>query len=70
MSEALQESLSNTRRVQGHPGAGVRPHGALGAYVPGVTICMLKNLQGWTDRVEQVGTASVTLRFAAEDRNA
>ncbi len=44
--------------------------GALGAYVPSVTIFMLKNLQGWTDRVEQRNTSAVVLKFDAQDADA
>ncbi len=45
--------------------------GATGAYVPSVTIFMLKNLQGWTDRLEQKHTGgAVVLRFDAQDANA
>ena len=41
--------------------------GLLGAYRPSVTIFMLKNLLGWKDKVEQVHTGAVVLRFDAQD---
>ncbi len=45
--------------------------GATGAYVPSVTIFMLKILQGWTDRLEQKHTGgAVVLQFYAQDANA
>ena len=45
--------------------------GALGAYVPSVTIFMLKNLHGWMDRVEQKHTGgAVVLKFDSQDADA
>ena len=44
--------------------------GALGAYVPSVTIFMLKNLSGWTDKLEQRNTTAVVLKFDAQDAEA
>jgi len=44
--------------------------GALGAYNPNVVIFMLKNLQGWLDKVEQTHRGAVNLRFDAQDANA
>ena len=41
--------------------------GAVGAYAPGPTNFILKNLQGWTDKLEQTNKGSVALRFDAED---
>ena len=41
--------------------------GLLGAYAPGLTIFMLKNLLGWQDKVEQVQKGAVVLRFDAQD---
>ncbi len=41
--------------------------GAVGAYAPGPTNFILKNLQGWTDKLEQTNKGSVALRFDADD---
>lgn len=44
--------------------------GLLGAYNPGVVALCLKNLQGWTDRVEETHKGSVTLHFDKQDEEA
>ena len=44
--------------------------GAPGAYVPNVTIFMLKNLHGWTDKVEQRNTSAIGLKFDSQDADA
>ncbi len=41
--------------------------GLLGAYRPGMTIFVLKNLLRWQDKVEQVHKAAVVLRIDAQD---
>ncbi len=43
---------------------------ALGAYVPSVAIFMLKNLNGWRDRIEQRYAGGVTLVFDEQDSRA
>ena len=43
---------------------------ALRAYVPSVGIFMLKNLLGWTDKVEQKNTGGLTLVFDEQDSRA
>ena len=40
---------------------------SMGAYRPNMTIFMLKNLLSWKDRVEQVRTGALVLRFDAQD---
>ena len=44
--------------------------GLLGAYPPGLTMFMLKNLLGWKEKVEQVHVGGVTLHFDAQDAEA
>lgn len=44
--------------------------GAVGGYDKSLAIFILKNLQGWQDRVEQTHRGGVTLQFDAEDENA
>ena len=44
--------------------------GLLGAYRPGITVFMLKNLLGWQDKVEHVQKGAVVLRFDAQDASA
>ncbi len=44
--------------------------GATGAYNAGVLALMMKNLQGWQDRVEQTHKGEVTLHFDAQDSEA
>ena len=39
----------------------------LGAYRPGISIFVLKNLLGWRDKVEQEHKGAVVLRFDAQD---
>ncbi len=39
----------------------------LGAYPPGLTIFMLKNLLGWKDKLEQTHVGAVVLHFDAQD---
>ena len=41
--------------------------GLLRAYVPTVTIFLLKSLLGWKDKGEQVPERAVVLRFDAQD---
>jgi len=41
--------------------------GLLGAYRPGFTVFMLKNLLGWQDKFEHVQKGTVVLRFDAQD---
>ncbi len=43
---------------------------ALGAWVPSVSIFMLKNLHGWTDRAEVEHKATVSLTFDSQDEDA
>ncbi|MCZ6795803.1 MAG: terminase small subunit [Planctomycetota bacterium] len=44
--------------------------GLLGAYPPGLTIFMLRNLLGWKEKVERVHVGGVTLHFDAQDGEA
>ena len=44
--------------------------GLLGAYPPGITILMLKNLLRWQDNIERAHRGHVTLLLDAQDANA
>jgi len=44
--------------------------GAMGAYNPNVCTFMLKNLHGWTDKLEQTHKGTVSLSFDAQDKDA
>ncbi len=44
--------------------------GLLGAYAPGLTIFMLKNLLGWVDKLEQAHSGKIALQFDAQDAEA
>jgi hypothetical protein len=44
--------------------------GSVGAYNPQVVIFMLKNLQGWADKIDQRIKGTVSLHFDAQDAEA
>jgi DNA-binding XRE family transcriptional regulator len=44
--------------------------GAVGALAPSTTNFILKNLQGWTDKIEETHKGSVALQFDAQDSEA
>ncbi len=62
--EEFADAVGICRAIQEHVLVNM---GLLGAYRPSVTIFMLKNLLGWKDKVEQVRTGAVVLRFDAQD---
>lgn len=63
----FDEALGICKAIQEHVFLDM---GVKGAYNAGVLALMMKNLQGWQDRVEQTHKGSVVLQFDAQDRDA
>ncbi len=62
--EEFDEAVGICKAIQEHLLINM---GLLGAYAPGLTIFMLKNLLDWQDKVEQVNRGTVVVRVDEQD---
>ena len=65
--EEFGEAVGICKAIQEHV---LIQMGLLGAYPPGLTMFMLRNLLGWKDKAEQVQKGAVVLHFDAQDAEA
>ena len=65
--EEFGEAVEICKTIQEHVFLNM---GLLGAYPPGITILMLKNLLRWKDKVDSAHEGGVTVYLDAQDANA